>query len=264
MSIPTYLILGSPTSGRCGIARGIISSAVGDDEFCGVYVSENEVPTEFDKGIASAPNAGFMRYSSPEDAAKKIAALDEKKFTQILFIGDSTKSPADNVEDFSETLKLSEGNARLARIWSVFDCSMYSMFPKETTPYFDALSHFADCVLLSRRSGVPNRDVENLKSRYEKMRHPHLFEMVDKNFQVKNPMEILVEEPRRISMFFDEYDPLDELDLDEENLPEEPFNLERKTDPYMERSRNGERLKEIPDVREFARMAREAERRKQS
>ena len=60
-------------------------------------------------------------------------------------------------------------------------------------------------------------------------------------------------------MIFDDFDPIDELDLDEENLPEEPFSLERKPDPYMLRLNNGMRAKPLPDVSEYAAKARELE-----
>ena len=53
-------------------------------------------------------------------------------------------------------------------------------------------------------------------------------------------------------MLFDEYDPVDELDLDEDNLPDEPFSLERKPDPYLERLQNGLRKNPVRDVSEFA------------
>ena len=46
------------------------------------------------------------------------------------------------------------------------------------------------------------------------MRRPHVVEYVDKNFRTKNPIELLIDEARRISMFFDEFDPVDELELD--------------------------------------------------
>ena len=78
MSIPAYLILGTPTSGRCGICADVIYKALG-----GVFISENEARTDFDKKIASAPNAGFVRYSDAADARAKIDALDESRFTPV-------------------------------------------------------------------------------------------------------------------------------------------------------------------------------------
>ena len=122
------------------------------------------------------------------------------------------------------------------------------------------LALFADCVLLSRRSGVSNKSVEELKLRWEKIRHPHLVEYVDKNFKTENPIELMIDEARRISMIFDVFDAVDELDIDAENLPEEPFSLERKPDPYLARLPNGLRQKPIPNVCEYAAAAREAEK----
>ena len=258
MSIPAYLILGSPTSGRCGVCADVIFKALGDDDFCGVFISKNETPTEFDRKIASAPIAGFVNYSDAEDARAKIAGLDESRFTHVFYIADSTKNMADEIEDFKKTVDC--GKIRLARIWSVLDCATLARYPNECAPYADALAHFADCMLLSRRTGVPNREIDSIKSRYEKLCYPMKFELVNKRFEVSNPIELLIEEARRISMLFDDIDPVDDLDIDENNIPDEPFNLERKPDPYMQRAANGMRLKPIPDISEYARETREFER----
>ena len=115
-------------------------------------------------------------------------------------------------------------------------------------------------MLLSRRSGVPNRDIADIKSRYEKLCYPMRFELVDKKCEVANPVELLIEEARRISMLFDDIDPIDELDIDENNIPDEPFSLERKPDPYMERLANGARVKQIPDIRGYVMETRESEK----
>ena len=56
-------------------------------------------------------------------------------------------------------------------------------------------------------------------------------------------------------MLFDDYDLIDDLEFDEENLPEEPFSLERKPDPYLEKLQNGNRKNPIPDVSEYAKKA---------
>lgn len=258
MSIPAYLVLGSPTCGRRGIACDVVEKALGDEDFCCVFVAADENPSDFDKRIASAPNAGIVKYSGQVDAAAKIAALDESKITSVIFVAASSENLADSVENFKHIVD--EGKIRLARIWSVLDCGMLKLFPNETYPYADALSHFADCLLLSRRSCLSNREVNDIRLRYEKMCRPHTIELVDKNFQVSNPIELMIEEARRITMLFDDFDPIDDLDLDGENLPEEPFSLERKTDPYMAKLPNGQRQKPIPDVSEYAAAAREAER----
>lgn len=137
MSIPAYLILGSQTSGRCGVCADVIFKALGDDDFCGVFISKNETPTEFDKKIASAPIAGFVNYKDAEDAREKIAALDESRFTHVFYIADSTKNLADEIEEFKKTVDC--GKIRLARIWSVLDCATVVRHPNECMPYADAL-----------------------------------------------------------------------------------------------------------------------------
>ena len=53
-------------------------------------------------------------------------------------------------------------------------------------------------------------------------------------------------------MLFEDFDPVDDLDIDEDNLPEEPFSLERKPDPYLEKLQNGLRKKPIPDLSKIA------------
>ncbi len=257
MSIPAYLILGSPTSGRCGVCADVIFNALGDDDFCTVFISKNETPTDFDRKIASAPIAGFVNYSNAEDAREKISQLDEGRITHVFYIVDSTKNLADEIEEFKKTVDC--GKIRLARIWGVLDCGTILKYPRECMPYADALAHFSDCLLLSRRSFVQNKDVDDLKLRYEKLRYPMDIEFVNKKFEVARPMELLIEEARRISMLFDDIDPVYELDIDEENIPDEPFDLSRKPDPYMERLTNGARAKSIPDISEYARKTRDFE-----
>ena len=126
---------------------------------------------------------------------------------------------------------------------------MAEKFPKQTAKYVDMLSHFADCVLLSRRSGASGRSVEELKAQWEKMRRPHVVEYVDKNFRTKNPIELLI-------------DPVDELELDAENLPEEPFSLERKPDPYLARLPGGMRADPVENPAQYALKARMMENEK--
>lgn len=257
MSIPAYLIIGSPTSGRCGICADIITKALNDDDFCAVFISKNEKQTEFDKKIASAQNAGFVNYSDADDAREKLASLDENRFTHVFYIADSTKNLADEIEEFKKTVDC--GYIRLARIWGVLDCSTILKNPRECMPYADALAHFSDCLLLSRRSFVSNKDVDDFKLRYEKLRYPMMIEYVNKKFSVSRPIELLIDEARRISMLFDDIDPIDELDFDDDDIPDEPFDLTRKPDPYMERLANGQRIKTIPDISEYAQKTRAEE-----
>ena len=126
MQIPAYYIMGTPTSGRRGIVRDAIERGSMDGDFSIVFVSENEKPSESDSSIAKADNAGLVKYSDAADAAVKIGALDTSKITRVFYVADSTKNPADEVESFKGLCD--GGKIRLARIWSVVDCSMAEKF----------------------------------------------------------------------------------------------------------------------------------------
>ena len=253
--IPAYFILGTPASGRRGIAFDAIEKGTLDTDFTLVFVSKNEDVSDFDSKIESAQNAGIEKYSDISDALEKIASLDSDQITRIFFLADSTKNLADEVEAFKSLVDARV--IQLVRVWSVVDCTMATAFPKETQKYVDALSHFADVLMLSRRSGISNKAIADITARYEKMRHPHIITLVDKNFRTKNPIELMIDEARRITMIFDDFDPIDELDIDEDNLPEEPFSLERKPDPYLARLQSGIRQNPIENPVEYVKKSQE-------
>jgi hypothetical protein len=65
---------------------------------------------------------------------------------------------------------------------------------------------------------------------------------------VENAPLLLFPETRRASHAFDHFDPFD-VDLDEdEDLPDGPFALEQKVDPYFERLPSGHRKQPVPDL----------------
>ena len=249
MSIPAYLILGTPDSGRRELCVDVCKNAF-DGQKVVVLVSENEPACACEQELAAC--AQIVKYNV--DAFEKTAELAPDTDV-VLFVADSSENVADSVEEFKRIVDA--GKLRLARIWSVVDCKTATEFPKQTAPFFEALSHFADCLMLSRRSGVSNAAVNEFVAPFKKQCKPHLIEYMDKFGRVANPMEIVVEQARRISMLFDEYDPVDELDLDEDNLPEEPFDLQRKPDPYLDTLPNGCRKNPIPDISKFVKLSHE-------
>lgn len=250
MATPTYLILGSVFSGRRALCADVCKNAFGECRTA-VFVASGEPQTAADSALEALENVRVFRYESGSDALEKLSQpVAGGGFDAVLFVADSRENIADAVENFKKIVD--SGAVRLARIWSVFDCKMRDMFAKNVDGYIDALSHFADCVLLSNRGGVPNSTVKEITSKFKKDCRPHIVEFLDARGRVRNPLELTVEQTRRISMLFDEYDPVDELDLDEDNLPDEPFSLERKPDPYLERLQNGLRKNPVRDVSEFA------------
>ncbi len=215
-----------------------------------VFVSSSEACCHDGAVLESLENVEVVKYGDAEDVLSNLSAPD---CDVVIYIANSSQNIADEVEAFKTIVDA--GVVRLARVWSIVDCKMNEMFAKQCAGYIDALSHFADCLLLSQRSGVSNASVNELVARFKKQCKPHLLVYMDKRNAVTNPIELAIEETRRISMLFDEYDPADELDLDEENLPEEPFSLERKPDPYLEKLQNGHRKNPVADVSEYAKKA---------
>ena len=250
MSIPAYLVLGTSLSGRRGICADVCKNAFPECKVS-VFISGNEQPCADDAQLASLENVSVVKYSN--NVSEKITELANSQTDVVIFVADAFENLADEIERFKQVSEL--GVIHLARIWAVVDCKMLEMFPKKVEGYVNALSHFADCMLFSQRSGVPNSVVSEITTRLQKECKPHLLVLVDKRNTVKNPIELTIEETRRISMLFDEYDLEDELDLDEDNLPEEPFSLERKPDPYLEKLQSGVRKNPIPNVCEFAKQA---------
>ena len=246
MAIPAYLILSTAFSGRRGLCVDVCKNALVNSSVA-VFLSSNESSCADDDALSSLSNVKVVKYSSADDCLEKLSMCDCEV---VIYIADSSKNLADEVETFKTFVD--SGVIRLARIWSIVDCKMNEKFTKDCSGYIEALSHFADCLLLSQRSGVSNASVNELISRFKKQCKPHLLVYMDKRNSVENPIELVVEETRRISMLFDEYDLEDELDIDEDNLPEEPFSLERKPDPYLEKLQNGHRKNPIADVSKFA------------
>ena len=114
--------------------------------------------------------------------------------------------------------------------------------------WFEAAIHFSDYVLLTRIKEVPHDFVQKFKQIFEEEKcYPCLFEGI-KDTKVKNPQLALDKEPRRMTHIFDDIDVFDEMDLDEDNLPDKPFVIERNTDPFLKINDEGKRLIILPKI----------------
>jgi hypothetical protein len=61
---------------------------------------------------------------------------------------------------------------------------------------------------------------------------------------------LMMPEARRITLIFDEdRDVFEEMEFDEDNLPDEPFDIKLKADKYFERDDRGNRCIQIPDIK---------------
>ncbi len=231
-----YLILGSRNSTRRAILCDLIARGLGAESRPVVLISANEDVSNFDEPLQELSNV--KKYENNALELARDLAEDV-----VFYLADASKNIADEIENFKEICDA--GIFRLVRIISVFDCALWASNFDECAPFFDALSHFSDAVILANRSGVSGKFVNEIKKRYKQMCQPHVFQLAMKNGEVENACMLLIDETRRISMAFDDYDPLDELELDEDTLPDEPFTVEKKIDPYLERLDNGLRRNPI-------------------
>ncbi len=154
--------------------------------------------------------------------------------------------PGDIIEAFHDWLRYHR--LSLTRIITAVHCQHQVAHAETLTLWHRACVHFADVVLLTRRDGISPTDLQSFLAYFEKEHFPAPFFYVKKD-RVPNPALILTPEPRRISLLFDEdLDAVDFLEIDEDNLPEEPIDLVRPPDPYLARDTAGHRAIRLPDV----------------
>ncbi len=245
MAIPAYLILGSANSARRATIFNILKNA---EEKCAILIAESEKPSDSDAKVSDLKNLTLLRYSKLDDAQEILSTLPQE-IEKIFVIADSNLPLADSVEAFKKLVDVQLLD--LARVLGFLDCRALHQFPRECADFVEEISHFCDCVIFTRRSNIPNKVVSELCEKWRKQCKPLITALADKNCEVPNPEELLVDEARRICMIFDDIDPIYELDIDEDNLPEEPFSLERKPDPYLQRMANGMRAKPVENISLF-------------
>lgn len=244
-----YLVLGLGGSGRISLIADMVEGGGVGDEPVKLWLPEAEPLT-----------------AAAEVALQRVEALELHRYTSLetipvepanLFIvaaGDG--NPLDAVEGF-DAWRLRH-RLEPARILTVVHLAAQAAHEDLLTPYYRACIHFSDAVLLNQRAGVTPGQEKAFLQYFEKECFPCLFERVKKG-RVRNPAEVLNPEPRRMSHLFDDLDALDELTFDEEALPEEPIDLVRPPDPYLERREDGSRLCVLPELGELVRQLREAE-----
>lgn len=211
-----YLILGPPHAGQFEISQDLAES-----------------------GFAENETVKLMPLAAAKDGLPEADTY--------LFLSNPWSSPADEVETFEEVVNAA--SLQVGRIIFVANTELLFKEP-ELDPWFEAAIHFSDFVLLNRREIVPNKWVDSYIERYEKACYPCPFERVKKN-RVRNPALVLDPTPRRLSHLFDEIDPVDAMDWDEDQLPDEPVDLVRPPDPYLQRRPDGGRAIALPEMAEF-------------
>ncbi len=248
---PVYLVLGLPGSGRHEIVANLIEGGLPDSPAISVYQARGDAAPASDGVSPSLPVQSKVTIVPFSFAKDHFIISPESEPTKepdaVFFFANGRTSVIDQLEAFPPWLTAK--GWELARILLVVDCTLAAAQPK-VVEWYEVCVHFADCVLLNRRNALTQTWAQQFQKKFFAARYPCLFLFV-KQGRVDNPMLVLYPEARRMTLIFDDIDPVDQLDLDEENLPEEPFNLENKPDPYFERLPSGHRCKVVPDVTEF-------------
>ncbi len=239
-----FIFLGTPECGRRKIISQLISEALSGTTTA-LFIAELERNSEFEKIFEAIPSVEIFSWKFDERGNVEAA---ETNAENVIFLSDGEDDPVDQIEAFSNLLK-KKPSWELARIATIVDCALAENVP-ESADWFKACIHFSDVVLLANRENVSNLWLKNFQKTYEKECFPCLFVLV-KKFRVENPALVLDETPRRMTMIFDEQDPIEDLEFDEKNLPEEPFDLVPEPDKYLETTDSGTRKIAIPKTNEI-------------
>lgn len=239
-----YIILGAPKSGRREVVFDLIDGGLEESESKAVFIEASEDPSPYDEQIAALGNTLVLRWQFNKSIQSPPLPIGTQTF---FFITDGKSNPVDQIEAIHQWQSGCKLN--IARILTVVNCQLTEQH-EALKLWYDACIHFSDYVLLNRRENVSEKWIRAFKHFFEKAHYPCLFAYV-KQGKVSNPPEILDPSPRRLSHLFDDIDPIDALELDEDDLPEESFDLTSPTDPYLEKYDSGQRKKQIPDINQF-------------
>lgn len=224
---PLVIVLGASGSGRSEVVRELVEAGWPD-------ASRVRVLRESREGDGWTFAQG--RAELPEPAGEDAAVL----------VTCGSLSQVDQMEAVHAALGRDRRRS-VKRIVTVVDCVLAHRRP-ETAEWFAACVHFSDVVVLNRRWEVPGQWVSRFLEPYEKEFYPCLFLNFTKAGRLTNPAQALEGDPLRMSHLFDEIDPVDEMEFDEDNLPDEPFDLVRQPDKYFARDELGRRRITVPDI----------------
>lgn len=241
-----YLILGTPDSGRREMTFDLIDGSFNEECTYFVLINKDEESSEFNSKIQRLANTKVLTWSY---VGSKIVTptLDASAQDSIFLIGYGRADLVEQIEKTKEWLK--ELNLTLTRVISVIDCTLASV-KHITIPWFDALVHFSDCVLLNRREGIPNKWIQDFIKKFEKLHYPCIIEQVVKR-KVQNPAFILDTQVNRYTHFFEVEDNFENLDFTDSNVDKEILDPDAKVDPYMEKLDNGQRKIKLPNIIEY-------------
>lgn len=244
-TIKLYLILGTAQSGRREILYDLIdgsSDLQETNKF--ILVASNEPPSPATQKLQTLPNTHLLQWSFNNNNLN-LPPLQPLPGDTLFLLLSSKNDLVDQIEALKYWL---DGNLNfsLARILAIVDCQV-AYENEALLPWFNAVVYFSDYILLTHQENVPNKWLSDFLQSFKKENYPCIFEKIKKN-KVANPDHVLEPEARRISQIFDNLEAIDTMEFDEDNLPEEPFELIKKIDPYLERDKDGNRIIRLPPI----------------
>ncbi|MCD8298872.1 MAG: hypothetical protein LUD39_03840 [Opitutae bacterium] len=235
-----YIFLGTAGCGRRRLIAQLIEEGFAATTTT-LYIVEPERDAEAEKIFATISGLDVASWKFDDDSGNIVAAATNSE--NVILLADGEDDPVDQMEAFAALVKR-RPEWKVVRVATVVDCSLAAGVP-ESAEWFRACIHFSDVVLLANRDNAGNAWVKNFQDSYKKECFPCIFILVKKG-KVDNPALVLDDTPRRLSMIFDDQDPIDDIEFDEENLPEEPFDLVSPPDPYFATTDAGDRKIVLP------------------
>ena len=237
---PLVIVLGPVGSGRGILLKELIENAWPTGQQIRTLRIAGDAPTDHPAGDlwSLTDEQALLPAPGAEDAA--------------ILVTDGRRSVVDQMEALHRALHGSP-HWRVQRIVTVLDCPLAHRH-ELVAEWYAAAVHFADAVVVARRWEVPGQWLSKHLAIYTDAFYPCLFVNLLKNGSLANPAEVIEGEPLRMSHIFDEIDAVDEMEFDEDNLPDEPFDLVRQPDKYFARDDFGRRQIAVPDIAETLRV----------
>ena len=234
---PLVIVIGPPGSGRADVIKELSENAWPEGRTIRLLRERRE----------TGDNAEHWSFTSNQAEIPNPGAED----VGILVLNGAL-SIIDQMEAVHRTLRpmLPDAVWRVVRILTVVDCPL-TFKHKAVEDWYGPCIHFSDAVIINRRWEVPGQWISKFLEPYEKAFYPCLFFNLTKAGTIANPPAVIDGEPLRLSHIFDDIDAVDEMEFDEDNLPDEPFDLVRQPDKYFARDELGRRNILVPEIGEL-------------
>ena len=232
---PLIIVLGITGSGRSAVVKELADNAWTDGKAIRILTESAETSEHATRAERWTFKDGEARVPHPAEEAACILMTNGRL------------SAVDQMEALHQ--RVTNSTWQIQRVITVVDCALAHRHP-ELAEWYEACIHFSDAVILNRRWEVPGQWMSKFLEKYENSFYPCLFFNFLKEGRLHNPAAVIEGDPLRMSHIFDEIDAVDEMEFDEDNLPEEPFDLVRQPDKYFARDDLGRRMITVPDIKE--------------